>query len=279
MRRFTDKEKIEIVEKYLKDAYNCTKLAIEYGSSTQCIYQFLKRRNIKMKVNCRINRQYPFNENYFDKIDTEEKAYFLGLLYADGCNSEDINTISISLQEKDKYMLDRFNSAIGSSKPLSESKLSLKNPKWQNAFKLQFSSKNISQQLSKLGCFARKSFTLKFPTEEQVSSNLINHFLRGMWDGDGCISYGYYGKYKTFDCSSNLVSTEEFCKNTRNLIKNLSINCSIVRPKYSIKNNTTTRELYIGGNKQVRKFLDWLYKDSTIYLERKFQKYQYIVTV
>lgn len=67
--------------------------------------------------------KYTFNKDYFERIDSKDKAYFLGLLYADGCNSISATqgqcTIVINLHEKDRSILDIFNKYIGSNKPLS----------------------------------------------------------------------------------------------------------------------------------------------------------------
>ena len=67
--------------------------------------------------------KYTFNKDYFERIDSKDKAYFLGLLYADGCNSisatKQHHTIVLNLQEKDKDILDIFNKYINSNKPLT----------------------------------------------------------------------------------------------------------------------------------------------------------------
>lgn len=67
-------------------------------------------------------KKYTFNKNYFEKIDSEDKAYFLGLLYADGCNSTSATqnhaSIVLNLQEGDKEILEKFMKYINSNKPL-----------------------------------------------------------------------------------------------------------------------------------------------------------------
>ena len=74
--------------------------------------------------------KYTFNKDYFERIDSKDKAYFLGFLYADGCNSISTTqhhcTIILNLQEKDKDILDIFNKYINSNKPLTY------RPKWGN---------------------------------------------------------------------------------------------------------------------------------------------------
>jgi intein/homing endonuclease len=178
--------------------------------------------------------------------------------------------IAISLQEEDKLILEKLNKVLNSNRVLKFNKARKKT--WKNTYLLQIYSKHMSQQLSKLGCFQAKSLTLKFPTEEQVPNNLLFIFLRGLWDGDGCIYIDKSNKYKL-----SLVSTLNVCMYIKNLINlKFGINSYLYRTKSSIKRNTSTRTLSISGNIQVRKFLNLLYKDATIYLERKFNKYQII---
>ena len=66
------------------------------------------------------NKKYNYNENFFEEINTPEKAYFLGLLYADGTNVQlpTTKTMSITLQEQDVSILERFKKALNSEYPL-----------------------------------------------------------------------------------------------------------------------------------------------------------------
>lgn len=271
-RKLTDDDKINIIKDYLTNNHTCESLAKKYLVTRPAIWNILKIRGVVIRSRSDSHRKYTINENYFDIINTEQKAYYLGLLYADGCNSPKTNSIKISLQESDISILDRFNIEINSNRPLNFVKN--KNPKRKNFYILNITSKRMSEQLTKLGCFTRKSLILKFPTEEQVPANLIQHFIRGYFDGDGSF-YFYKNKSQYKKLQISLTSTLDFCNYTKDtLYKILTINCGIYRPKYSIKRNTTTRELRISGNKQVKIFLDWLYKDATIWLDRKYEKYK-----
>lgn len=60
----------------------------------------------------------------------------------------------------------------------------------QQAYRFSIYSTELAADLIKLGCFQNKSLILEFPTEKQVPRELIHHFMRGYFDGDGCISYG-----------------------------------------------------------------------------------------
>ena len=204
------------------------------------------------------------NEQYFDRIDSEDKAYFLGLLYADGCNFPKNRVVVINLQEKDKDILDKFKQKLNYEKPLIYVDYSKSHPNWQNQYKLHLNSKHMSNRLIELGCIPEKSLILKFPSSNQVPNNLLQHFIRGYFDGDGCI---YISKDNIITCS--FCSTKDFCLDLQLFLKQININSSL----NCVKNNNITKTISISGNLQNKRFLNWLYKDSTIYLDRKYQKY------
>ena len=111
----------------------------------------------------------------------------------------------------------------------------------------------------------KKSLILKFPTDEQVPSHLIRHFIRGHFDGDGCIHIT-----KRNQARFDITSTNEFCIKLRDTIKsNLGIESGI----YFKHGSSITCSLEITGNTVCRKFFDWLYLDSNIHLDRKHDKY------
>lgn len=206
---------------------------------------------------------YTLNENYFDIIDTEEKAYFLGFLYADGNHFTKRNRITIGLQEKDKHILENFNKLINSNRPLflRDKEIINKSSRFkncQNQYYLIINNKHMSQSLLKLGLFNNKTFILEFPTKEQVPEYLQNHFIRGYFDGDGCVEKQ----------GASFIGTFNFCKSICDLVKNkFNINFYI---RY--KGNYPISEAAI-KSKSARIFLKWLYENSSIYLYRKYEKY------
>ena len=256
---------------------SCKLLSEKYNINRLTVSKILKRNNVIIS-----KRKYTINEHYFDSIDTEEKAYFLGLLYADGCNSENIGVSHISLIEDDRDILDKFNLAIGSNKPLSFRDRGYgkekDNKNRKNQYSLIMVSKQISKRLAELGCPQRKTLILKFPTEEQVPKHLLRHFIRGYHDGDGCITFGYYGSRKKnqkyFNAQCNIVSTQDFCLSFQKYIKNeIDVNvCVNKNPRKG--HNLITRPASVNGNLNCNKYLDWLYSGAIIYLQRKYDKYQ-----
>lgn len=268
--RLTAEQKLEIINLYTTTSDNCADLASKFECTKSSIRRMLINNNIEIKSQSLSRQKYTINENYFDIIDTEDKAYFLGLLYSDGYNYEKENTVSINLQENDVDILYRFKSFIGSDRPLffKESKIATR----KNQYLFSISNKNISQQLVKLGCFQNKSLCLKFPTEEQVPMRLIRHFIRGCVDGDGHIQYM---TKKTLRIRTSITSCSYFLKSLQQVIKDtINVDFSICYPKrYDGK---TTAILSSKNNIDSYILLNWIYKDSIVYLDRKYQKYQEI---
>lgn len=206
------------------------------------------------------NRKYEMKQDYFESIDTETKAYFLGYLYADGCNHANKNVISLELKNCDAHILEKLSRDIYiTTKPLMIRKATTR---------LTLNSKLICKQLVELGMIQAKTFTLKFPT--MIPENLIRHFIRGYIDGDGCI---YSSKYQS---NLELISTESFCKSISDIIQN---KFKII-PNISIKKDNGINQIYrlrYFKRKCIIEILEWLYKDATIYLDRKYQKFQEMV--
>lgn len=264
--------KNEIIELY-KQKVNIQKISKIFNCYPHTIKKLFKLNNIKSISLSESHRKYTINENYFDVIDSEDKAYFLGFLYADGCNSPKKGEVRLSLQEQDKEILEKLSDCIGSNKPLRFRKDagSYKNGKSQYALTLE--NKHICNQLIKLGCMEAKTYILQFPTEEQVPSYLHNHFIRGYFDGDGCISVR---KTNTKHIAAfSLEGNETFITNVQKILaKNCFLNLTKMYYRHPEKKTSISLKYY--GRKQVKKICLYLYKNANIYLDRKFQKFQLI---
>lgn len=213
------------------------------------------------------NRQYKINEHYFDEIDTPNKAYILGFLYADGSNCMSKGTITMSLEERDKSILDRIRNEIGSERPLEFLDYSNKHDfgyTYKNQYRLLLFSSHMCKSLQSHGMVPNKSLVLEFPV---LDDKLIPHFIRGYFDGDGCICQG---KRET-NFLATITSTNDFCIRLKEIIEHeIHINCYI----YDASNhNGITKVLATSGRLQVKALLDWLYKDADLFLERKYNRY------
>lgn len=273
--KLTPQQRLEIINKYKTGNFKGTQLAKEYGVVKSAIYQLL--RNHKVKINNNLSqlfRKYTLDEMFFDKIDTQEKAYFLGFLYADGYHYEGNCSITLSLQERDKEILEKLNNVIKSNRPLQFVKTSRASDKRQNQYRLCISSIIMSKQLVKLKCIQNKSDFIELPTEDMVPEHLMNHFLRGFIDGDGHIGFDIR-KHKNehwyvCQCICSIVVNHLFGHQLCDFINNkFNFNINKLYKMQSSKVKT----FQIGKLSQITVFLDWLYKDATIFLDRKYKNY------
>jgi intein/homing endonuclease len=204
--------------------------------------------------------KYSINKNIMDNIDTEAQAYWLGFFYADAYNNEKLGRIVIELQEQDKEHLNKCASFFGSPR---EPFLQLKNKGKYVAYRLELNSKHLSTSLKEKGCHTKKSFNIIFPT--WINDKLKPHFIRGYFDGDGCINIHQN------QLNISFVSTKEFNEELKIIFKKFDVNSQLYFPK---RYNFNTCRLDFGGSRQVKRFCDWLYQDATIFLDRKYNLYK-----
>ena len=146
-----------------------------------------------------------FNVSFFDNIDTEEKAYWLGFLCADGAVSSSDNGVELSLQLLDACHLYKYKAALSSK---SSIRLDFK----IGRCRISVCNKYFKQALINNGCTSKKSLTLKFQCKDiEENPKLKVAFIRGYFDGDGCLTHTYSDtKKKRFTVSCRFVGTLEF---------------------------------------------------------------------
>lgn len=212
------------------------------------------------------SRKYKVNENYFEKIDSEPKAYWLGFLYADGYiyklhdshGHEKGGGIELTLKLDDWLHIYHFAEDIKSTHPIIIKDVTL-NGSTYKACKLGISSVKIADDLIKLGCKQCKSLVLQPP---KIDQEFIPHFVRGYFDGDGCVYYNL----KTSDHSLSILGTKEMLEFIKSVSK--------ISPKITVTKvkNKNIYNLQIRGKESVATFLNYIYKNKSIFLDRKYQK-------
>jgi hypothetical protein len=211
-------------------------------------------------------RRYTYDEHFFDKIDTEEKAYFLGLLYADGSVSKK-GSVRLRLHEKDLDTVISFSNALKSTYPIKFE--ASKCPNRGNVYGVTLWCQYLVNILSGLGCVPNKTFKLVFP--DFLDPKLYNHFIRGYFDGDGCI---LRNKKHAF----SLVGTESFLLTVKEImVDTLGLSDLPLKTRHPERNNNI-RSLVYSGRKVALKIKDWLYRDATVYMKRKYEIFQSIPT-
>ncbi|MBQ0113545.1 MAG: LAGLIDADG family homing endonuclease, partial [Bacteroidales bacterium] len=187
--------------------------------------------------------KYTINQDYFEIIDNEWKAYWLGFLYADGCNNLKWNekknkmncTLKISLKYSDYGHLNKLRESLQSDAPIKYRDVRLKDKIYKDC-EINFCNEKICRDLNNLGCTPNKSLTLKFPNEDILPKEYIRHFIRGYFDGDGCIHINLNEDNKCAKKSFiiNFVGTESMLNG---IINNIIDNIGITPVGYNLECN------------------------------------------
>lgn len=265
-------DEIKIVEMY-QQGMSAPEIAEQFNVAHTLILRYLEKSGINRRSAEECHRIYSISEDFFDVIDTQEKAYFLGFLYADGGNNKDANFVRIDLARKDKDILEKLASLIYLEEPLQH----IKNQDREKEYKGQkviyytsyfnINSKHICHKLEELGCGQAKSLIITFP-KWLIDPKLQRHFIRGYYDGDGGVSLT---DIKTRSSTTKMISTIEFCKAMAKIIETQT-EIHFGEP-YNDVDSKNVYSIRLAGNQQIANFLNWLYKDATIYLDRKYSLY------
>lgn len=256
-----DNSQIERIVKLYSDGVSAKSLAQKFSIRKERIQKWVAQEGLLRSKN-ESHRFTPFNETIFDAIDTPSKAYWLGFIYADGCNAPDVNTVRIGLKGSDEIHLKKAAVFFG----LSEDKVTRKiRNDGADVTNLNLYSKHLCQRCTEVGVPKAKSLIAMYPL--WLEKSLHRHFIRGVFDGDGSIKVAS----KTGEWNASFVGTENTIRSITNIVQNeLSIHSYIAHVS---ENNTWTSE--ITGNQQVFRFCSWLYSDidDSIYLDRKHERF------
>jgi len=205
------------------------------------------------------HQKIKINSNYFEKIDSPSKAYFLGFIYADGNVYK--NHLKIDINKKDINLLKVFLRELE-----SEHKIYI----YKDSVSINISNQKIKNDLNSLGVFPRKAYNINFPENNQVPEKYIRHFIRGYFDGDGSIQLH---NYKHPIWRFTLMAPENFCQK---IIEILEQNCNIKLSQLQDKRiSVDMKTIYLSKSVRpskiinLKKVYDYLYNDSDIFLERK----------
>lgn len=231
----------------------------------------------KCAVDLKINKlgikksKYTFNTCFFNCINTEEKAYWLGFISADGWiqykNNPANYELGIQLQALDADHIKKFNKSIGGNIPIIfNTRVCNLNGKKYSQATLRLYSKEFIEPLLKFGLENGKSYDLAFP---DLNSDFMRHYIRGYFDGDGCIGQNSNANrnIKIDFCSA----CKQYLDSLRAYLYTQGVSSYIVDKK-----NKNTYRLNIAGMKNVDKMMHYLYDDASIFLERKYVKYKHL---
>lgn len=261
-----DKHKSEIINLYLNKKLTCENIAKDLGYSLCGIYDALRRWNVKTRNLNDSHKIYSHDESYFNIIDSEEKAYWLGFIYADGYITGD--KLGIALSSVDINHLIKFKKCIKAANPIN-TYLSKSTDKFRSVeyCRILLNSNKLVNDIRDKGVFNNKSLIIKFPNEYVLDRKLYRHFIRGYFDGDGSLVLSKNS------INFKICGTTEFLEK---LIKIFNENSTYEFKNRLFKrwnNENNTYYLSYGGINKTLNIMNYLYDKAEIYLDRKYEKF------
>lgn len=255
-------EEIEknVVKEYIAGINN-DEILKKYKISSTSLYRILTRNNINRAKD---KKRYRINEHVFDDIDSDEKAYLIGFIAADGGISEKQFKLTISISKKDEEILYFFKTILETDKPIESY-----NKHGFDYATLSITNKHLVECLMKIGLRERKTWK---NTIVNIDKKYLKGFIRGYFDGDGSISS---------NTSSPNVCISGFENNILKIIaklRDVNILASFNEDKREYNTSKETGKfgcLSLTNKLQKYCFLKWMYDiDNCIYLKRKYQRAQ-----
>ncbi len=220
------------------------------------IYKLMKRRNLPTRKQY---YKYTFNKYAFDDLNDEQTCYWWGFIYADGYIANGI-TLRICLHSKDTKHLYKIKEFLKSNYPIRKYKsegMCFGKYRKRAVCLLMVHRPYCGNRLINLGVVKDRNQLGRLTS--QLPNNQFNHWLRGYFDGDGCAK-----ERETVEFSGQ-----------PDLLKWIAIQLHINAGTSNNKNlgsynhTSKVKALAYGGARNVRKVTDYLYKDATVWLERK----------
>ena len=245
----------EIISLY-NEGVSLRDLGKKYDTDKGVIKRLLKRNNVKLRTLSEANRIYSFDESIFEKIDSHEKAYWLGFLASDGSVHQ--NAVKIGLSFKDYEHLKKFRSFMKSEHQIRICHPVVKGKQYKSC-EFTISSIKLATDLAKLNIIGNKSKILE---PALFSRKYVNSYLLGIVDGDGCFSVDKKGQLHL-----NIISSLSMCQFIMDtLVKRCKITPTKIIPE---KRSKGMYYCYFGGNNKIKRIIDFLYRDVYVFLDRK----------
>ncbi len=235
-----------------------------YGRTQSGIHLILKRNGVQKLKKSRLNMGHlALDIDYFRKIDSSDKAYWLGFICADG-NVKKTNN-KVSLISKDLNAIEGFKEAVKSEHKISTRiTFDKRTNKTYTGYTIQIGNELFTKNLINLGVTSNKTNILEFPNIDEI---YYSYFIAGLFDGDGSIGYTNNDKLRI-----SLISTKEVLTFIGIILNNKGIK-ELSKTKVS-KNKDNVWKMYL--YKDSKKFLEYIYGDTQFkyYLTRKYNKYK-----
>lgn len=248
------KDILKAVEYFNENKISITRCASLFNIHRETLAKYLKEFDMHED-----RRSYNVNENYFERIDSEEKAYWLGFITADGCLKQNKNQLDIGLSINDHSHLEKFKHSIDSEHPIKTERTVLENNKEYLSSNIGIQNKKLYNDLINLGVTPNKTIH-EIPAN--ITEEFISHYIRGIFDGDGWLSWNNNCAELGFGMGYDIL----------NYIRNKAELYACVK-YYDIKPFKRIFRYRITSKIEIKKMLEYIYSNANIYLERKHKKY------
>ena len=260
----TEELKQEIINYYLSQPMTLKQVEDKYELSHPTISKILvdTPKYTKAKLN-----NPNMKEHFFQKIDCEENAYFLGLLISDGNVFKDDTgrqaSISITLDLKDEYMLMKFKETVQTNTTIGHD--------GRGCGQIAVRSNIMAEDLAKYGVVPRKSYNTYLP---EIPDEYMPHLLRGIFDGDGSILAKPSPKedgHNRFLHSISFCGTHQLMEDISNYIFN-NLDLKQKPTVYDYKDRQLS-DIKIQNKNDMYLFGTYMYQNANIYLDRKYKTF------
>lgn len=258
MSKLTKDQENDFINEYINTDISVIDLCDKYNVTTGVFYHLKKYKKINLKK--KVEKKYirKCNNNFFENLDNEKSCYWAGFILGDGCIND--YCMRIQLSAKDQNHLEKFKKDIECDYAVNmRSDYNCATNSMNDSCRISISRKKICEDLANHYIGKDKSNNCRLPN---LPDHLINHFIRGLFDADG--SFCIRKNNAVFNLYSSAINILFEIQEV--LIKNCDLNKTKIG---KIKNNNCHNLVY-GGNTQVKRIMSYLYKNSTVKLDRKY---------
>lgn len=259
-------------QKLYDEHKSITKLSQVLNKDWMTVKNYMIKHDIQMKR----KTKYSCDHSFFLK-ETPEAFYWAGFIAADGCvlKRKKYNTyiLKITLSKKDEKHLILFKKYIKSDHPIKNYIVRNKNYNDSVSSEIQICSKQIFDDLNRFNVVPRKTHIYSFP-EWVKNHKYVNHFIRGYFDGDGSFSSYKQKNRNVAQFSFSVRGTESFLKDMYQIIDK---NCNFKKINRKIQYSNGIAGIGYSGNNIVKNISNFLYKDASLYLTRKYKKIESLI--
>lgn len=267
---------LDEAEGFYQEGMSLIEMSAHYNVDRGVISRWFNNEGVKRKTHSEACQVYDLNPHYFSNPNRPDVAYFLGFLWADGCNKTYQNEVQLIVNARDEDIVLKLRAALGSTHPIRYYDAKMPSGKIGHYCDLNITNEVLSNELEGLGMVRAKTYAESLVLPKGINDEMTRHFLRGLIDGDGWFTIAKRG---ALDFNLGVAGHEDLLAILSDYIaQKVGVSSTIREVCLWNPDRCKTRRLDIGGNRNALKFLQWLYEDSGgIRLDRKYAIYRNIV--